>query len=375
MTLENFWRFLRKGLGERKAQWRYCLRLTVAGVAAFALAQFANFPLHGLWAVLTAVVVTQISVGGSLRATAEYVIGTLGGAIYATAVALIVPHETNVQLAIALAISIAPLALLASLDVRFRVAPFTAVLVLFVSNWFHQDPLESGALRIVEVLIGGLTAIVVAIVILPERAHARAIEAAAGILERFADLLPMLFKGFTQQIDVEAMYAKQDELGAAVFHFQEVASEVKEERLTAFVDELDDAALGRTLLRLRHDLVILGRAATEPLPPDFAKRLCVPLDQIAHHVVVHFRDCADALRRRVAVSSPQAIAAAYDAYAQEFAALRAEGLARSLSVPDLERVFALGFALEQLNNDLSDLRRCLRESAKAVKANQEKPTS
>ncbi len=240
---------------------------------------------------------------------------------------------------------------------------------------FTRAPLESAAYRILEVLIGGLTAIVVAIVILPERAHARAIEAAARILERFADFLPMLFKGFTQQIDIEAMYAKQDELGAAVLHFQEVASEVKEERFTAFADGLDDAALGRTLLRLRHDLVILGRAATEPLPPDFAKRLGPPLDQIARHVVVHFRDCADALRRRVTVSSPQPIEAAYDAYAQEFAALRSEGFTRSLSAQELERVFALGFALEQLNHDLGDLRRCVRESAKAVKANQEKPTS
>lgn len=372
MTLENFWRFLRKGLGERKTQWRYCLRLTVAGILAFAASQFANFPLHGLWAVLTAVVVTQISVGGSLRATAEYVIGTLGGAVYATAVALVVPHETNVQLAIALAISIAPLALLASLDVRFRVAPFTAVLVLFVSNWFHEGPLESAAFRILEVLIGGLIAIVVAMVILPERAHARAIEAAAGILERFADFLPMLFKGFTQQIDIEAMYARQDELGAAVLHFQEVVSEVKEERFTAFADGLDDAALGRTLLRLRHDLVILGRAATEPLPPEFAKRLGPPLEAIAQRVTDHLHACADALRRRVAISSPQPIAAAYDAYAGEFAALRSEGFTRSLSAQELERVFALGFALEQLNHDLDELRRCVRDSAKVAKADHQK---
>jgi hypothetical protein len=41
-----------------------------------------NIPLGGLWTVLTAVVVTQMSVGGSLKATTEYFTGTLGGAVY-----------------------------------------------------------------------------------------------------------------------------------------------------------------------------------------------------------------------------------------------------------------------------------------------------
>ena len=47
------------------------------------IAQFFALPLHGLWVVLTATVVTQLSVGGSLRAGLEYVLGTLGGALYA----------------------------------------------------------------------------------------------------------------------------------------------------------------------------------------------------------------------------------------------------------------------------------------------------
>ena len=52
-----------------------------------------NIPLHGLWAVLTAVVVTQISVGGSLHATTDYVLGTIGGVIYAAAIAVLIPHR------------------------------------------------------------------------------------------------------------------------------------------------------------------------------------------------------------------------------------------------------------------------------------------
>ena len=48
----------------------------------------------------------------------------------------------------------------------------------------------------------------------------------------------------------------------------------------------------------------------------------------------------------------------------EIAALRDEGLTRALSSSDLERRFALGFALEQLHQNLGDLRRCVQEWAR-----------
>jgi hypothetical protein len=61
-----------------RTQLRFCLRVTVAGLFAFAVARVLPIPLHGLWVVLTAVVVTEMSAGRSLRATVEYMIGTFG---------------------------------------------------------------------------------------------------------------------------------------------------------------------------------------------------------------------------------------------------------------------------------------------------------
>ena len=48
----------------------------------------------------------------------------------------------------------------------------------------------------------------------------------------------------------------------------------------------------------------------------------------------------------------EAALAAYDA---EVAAIRSEGLSSALQTPDVERFYALGFALEQLCRDLADL--------------------
>jgi len=87
----------------------------------------------GVADVLTAVVVTQLSVGGSVRATIEYVVGTLGGAVYAGAVGALIPHATMLAQDFVLILTIAPLGLAAAINPNFRVAPFSAVLVLLLA--------------------------------------------------------------------------------------------------------------------------------------------------------------------------------------------------------------------------------------------------
>src|SRR6187200_1695627 len=95
MTIGAAWTQARARLSLYRAQLRFCLRMTAAALLAFALAQIWNIPLNGLWSVLTAVVVTQMSAGGSLHATSEYVLGTIGGAIYAATIGVLIPHTTT----------------------------------------------------------------------------------------------------------------------------------------------------------------------------------------------------------------------------------------------------------------------------------------
>ena len=70
---------LRHWAAQHRAQLRLCLRVTLSAVCALALAHALALPLP-LWTVLTAVLLTQISVGRSLKATADYLASTLGGA-------------------------------------------------------------------------------------------------------------------------------------------------------------------------------------------------------------------------------------------------------------------------------------------------------
>jgi uncharacterized membrane protein YccC len=364
MSFGTAWSSARVRLKPYRVQLRFCLRMTVAALLAFALAQVWNIPLHGLWAVLTAVVVTQMSLGGSLHATTEYVLGTIGGAIYAAAIAVLIPHTTALALAGVLALTIAPLAYAAAVSPRFRVAPFTGAIVLLISGQLGEGPVESALYRLLEVAIGGGVAVVVSLLVLPERAHGLGLEAAARVLDVLARLLLKLLAGFTQSLDVAETTRMQQEAGRALAAFQAIAAEAKSERTINLVAEPDPAPLARTLLRLRHDVVIIGRAAAPPLPEEFAKRLGPPLARVAECTSKYLQESASALASRRAPPPLKPMEDALAAYNAEIAALRGEGLTRTLTIAGAEQLFTLGFALEQMHQNLADLERCVQEWAR-----------
>jgi uncharacterized membrane protein YccC len=351
----------RQSLRAYGPQLRFCLRTTVAGLVAFAIAKNFTFPLHGLWTVLTAVVVTQVSVGGSLRATVEYVVGTLAGAVYAAAVGVAIPHPTALLQGLVLALAIAPLAFASAISPRFRVAPFSAVLVLLIGSELGQSPIASAITRVLEVALGGAVGMVVSLVVFPQRAHSLGAAAAVKTLGQLADLLPKLLAGAAQKFDAAEVARKQGELGASVAAFQALALEAERERIVPFAPGADPAALSRTLLRLRHDLVILGRATASPLPQAIAQRLGPPIDRFGAEASEFLRGSASAL---ASAHEPPPLAATektLKAYEAEVAALRAEGLIRGLSTAEVEGIFALGFALDQLGRDLADLAQRIQE--------------
>jgi hypothetical protein len=121
-------------------------------------------------------------------------------------------------------------------------------------------------------------------------------------------------------------------------------------------------------LRLRHDLVMIGRGSVEPLPSDLEARLAGPLAGVNDAFVAYLRSMASALRTRAACPATSPVDAALQTYAAEVAALRNEGLIRGRPGDVAERFFALGFSLEQMRQNLKDLGRCVAEWSEAPPA-------
>jgi uncharacterized membrane protein YccC len=138
----NAWTSLRHWIGAKRAALRLCVRMTVAGLLAYALAILFGLP-QGYWAVFSAIIIMQASVGGSVKAAIDRLIGTLGGAIAGGVVAFFVPHNDPISLGIALVIALAPLTLVAAINPNYRIAPLTAVIVLLTPGAQQLGPVGS----------------------------------------------------------------------------------------------------------------------------------------------------------------------------------------------------------------------------------------
>jgi uncharacterized membrane protein YccC len=355
-------RSLRAQLAERKAQMRLAMRITTAALLSLLLSQLLHLPMP-LWTILTSLILTQVSIGRSLKATIDYLVGTLFGAVYGGAVVTLVPHGNEIALVGVLILVVAPLALLGAINPRFTTSAFTGVMVLMVPDMTHTSPIESAFFRMIEVAVGGAVAVVVSLAVLPARAHALAIEAAAQMLELAAQSLPPLFAGFSETRDAAEMAKIHDNLGLALVRLNTIAGEARLEQIRFLDTAPETGPLRRTLLRLRHDFVMIGRAAAVPLPDVIQKRLGRPLARVADTAAEYLRRSGQSLITRQASPSLAAAEAALEGCAEAFGTIRHEGLTRDLPVDTAERIFALGFALEQVRHNFHDLERCVTETA------------
>jgi Fusaric acid resistance protein-like len=352
--------FAKRMLGSlrgRKTQLALAVRLAVAAVAAYAIARALHLMLP-LWAVLTSLIVTQMSVGRSLKATRDYMLGTIGGAAYGGAIAMLIPHSGEGGLLALLVLAVAPMAFVGAINPSLSAATVTAVIVLLVPAMNHANPLDSTIDRLFEVTVGAVTGLVVSFLVLPSRAVSQIRTNAAQLLELLAAAFAELLAGLTRGLDNDALHRIQDGIGTAMASLHATGLEAERERAAHLSSGPDTGPLLRTIQRLRHDVVMIGRASGVPLPANVQARLVRPLSDVSKAIVDNMRAVAVSLRSGSGAVDIQPVDAALQAYAAEVAALRSEGLIRGVPVDVAERFFALGFSLEQMRQNLNDLDRC-----------------
>jgi uncharacterized membrane protein YccC len=360
----KLWNDLRGWAGANAAALRLCFRMTIAGLLAYLLAEAFTLP-RGYWAVFSAIIIVQTSVGGSVKATIDRVIGTIGGAVAGGAAGYLLPHESVLSLGVALVVALVPLTLVAALWPHYRVAPLTAVIVLLTSGAQHLELLESAFYRIFEITLGSFVGLGISLVLLPARAHGLMTSAAACMLGHLADLLGdwlAVLAGGGERVRIIQL---QDDIRAGMARLEIVAGEARHERRTHLTQEFDPDPLVRAVFRLRNDVVMIGRAAAEPLPGPILARLRPPLEQVSQVARRFLRTCADSLRER---KNPPALDAVEQALAKFIATieeLRCEGATRALPVENIGRLYALGFAFEQLRQNFVDFRNRVTECARA----------
>jgi len=357
-SIATFRRWLRALLRRHRKELDLCFRISTSAVLTLVVSQLLHLRF-GLWAVLTAVVLTQMSVGRSLKATTDYFAGTLGGAIFAGAVGTLIPHDSGIALTFVLAITLVPVALVAAENSRFSAGPFTAVLVLLAPTITHLGPIASAFERVMEVAVGCSVGLAVSFIVLPARAYDLSIDAARRMLDLMAKELPELLGGLARELDQAAVMRVGEEIDETYASAQAIAVEGTRERMAYWTATPDPRPLLWTLLRLQHDLVMIGRTA--PLPTAIHARLGPVLAGIGRAAATYLRASSAALAVRRHATQLQAVDAELDDFVAEMSVLSQENLIRNLPVEAMERIFTLAFALEQLRANLNDLERCVVE--------------
>ncbi len=340
----------------------FALRLTAAALLTLWLSYRLAVALP-LWAVLTALIVTQISLGRSLKATLDYFVATIGGVLWGGLIAVFVPHSSEAALLFVLVLAIAPLAFAAALYPSLSVGPVTAVIVVLIPQMLHTTPIASGLDRVIEVFLGGLTGLFVSFTLVPSSAFQHTREIAAQVLRSMARAVSELVDGFEHGLDDVEAHRIQDGIGQQLGELSAVTAEAERERPLRLASDPLTGPLFRTLLRLRHDLVILGRAAQLPLPAALNASLQPSLAAIGTETRAYLDMCATSLMSKRSPPSQEAFELALARYTAEIDVVRQAGQLRDLPSDALERVFAARFALEQMHRNLGDLDRCIEEWA------------
>lgn len=341
----------------------FALRVTAAALLALWIAQIAKVRLP-LWVVLTALALCQTSLGRSLKATFDYMAGTLSGALWAALVTYAVPQTGEASLLLTLAIALAPLAAAASYDPRFIAAPITAAIVTLIPQITHATPLASALERVLEVSLGGAVGLFVSYVMLPTSAFRHTRELASQSLDHMATALQELIGGLGRGLDTAETHRIQDGLGAELARLAAAGGEAEHERRLRWGADPLTSPLLRTLLRLRHDLVMVGRAAGAPLPDHIREALEPPLAGVGSAIGDHMRLCGTALQSHRGAPLNTPVDGALRTFTAAIDRLREASAFRTLPSESVERVFAIGFALEQVRRNLHDLDRCVDDWAR-----------
>ncbi len=342
----------------QRARLWLVLRIMIATTLAYLLATALHLK-QGYWAVLTAVIVTQNSVGGSLKAAVDRLVGSVCGALVGALAAVLAPVHTPFAFALVLVAALTPLVVLTAYFPNYRIAPVTAIIVLLSSGAATMGPLDYALDRVQEIALGSVLGVAVSMLIAPARADMQLREAAAETALLLAQIMtalePAVRTGAPDLGKLPAgVRATLNRLGTA-------AEEAAHERRSRLSNQPDPEPLFRTLRRLQQDILALKRMFGAPWPETIHAALALPWSTYVQAVAAELSALAAALPTRHPPPDSSVLRTAMADFIAAIDKVRQEGNTRELPTDAAGRIFGSAFGVEQLQRDLDDLAERTRE--------------
>jgi uncharacterized membrane protein YccC len=344
---------LTRRLRAHRAKLHRAVRVAIASALAFELATRFELP-QGFWAVITAIIVMQNSVGGTLAASIDRMVGTIGGAVVGAAVAVL-GSMVALPLVLGLVGAMFPLSIAASVYPSMRIAPVTAAILLLATP-SDANPIVSATDRVFEIGLGSVIGLAVALFVFPARAHRVLIDKAAQTIFLLAELLRSTLARLYGNRDDDGLSHLHDRIRACLSEAETAGSETARERFSLLADAPDPASLLRAIRRLRNSVILVGRASAEPLPKQVVPHLLEPLHRADAALTEFLIGLSQSMPPHEPPPPLDSVNAALDLYGQAMRLIWEDPHTREMALEAVGRVFTLAFALEQLRENARELR-------------------
>lgn len=326
------------------------VRIAVACAVAYAAYKLLGFK-QGYWAVFTVLIVMQGSIGGTLGAAFDRLLGTLVGAGLGALGAW--AHDGGVVAQGGALVTVASLGgYIAVLRPQLKVAPVTASIMMLTVP--PDSPIVDFVIdRVAEIMLGGLIGVAAMALILPARSGVLFTDRAAKALDTMQALLEQMAEAIASGA-APSLGSSLVALRPTLVGVEQALKDADREHAARLWRHAIPPAVPRTLWRIRSDIVLVARA----LNPSFPDAVRAALSEPAAALLLRSRDevlaCSTALRGRKPVERVD-VTAARQAFSAALTAFRISAEGNALDLDMAGHVFGFSFALDELARDLGDL--------------------
>jgi uncharacterized membrane protein YccC len=337
------------------------IKTGLAGAITYAVYIGWHLP-QGYWAVFTALVVTQVTLGASWKPALYRTVGSTSGALAAMIVMLILGPETF-RVAIALFLLASLFGYLTVLHPSFSAAGFTAAIVLVLGR-IEGTPIHIGWLRVLYTLLGSFVAFAVGALIWPVRAREGLRLKIASIIDGTGALYRAITACALQGIDNEQQVRQLDhqlhDLRRGITQqMSEARSELSFSRFnqSAYQQAVDlGDQIRRRLTGMAEDSSLYMHARVEP-------GLLPSLPRLAETTAHSFTALAEGMRTPGQLVSSADLDAAVADFKADLTKLRAQRVTSPFALDRMLPFWVLVFNLREVAQDLKELESILPQLA------------
>ncbi len=337
------------------------IKTGLAGLITYAIYIHWHMP-QGYWAVFTALVVAQVTMGAAWKPAFYRTVGSTAGALAAMLLFVILGPGV-VRVGVMLFLLATLFGFLTVLHPSFSAAGFTAAIVLVLGR-IEGSALHIGWLRVLYTVLGSVVAFAVGALIWPVRAREGLRNKLANILDGAGSLYRAVTAAALQGIDnepqIRALDRQLHDLRRGITQQMDEArnelafTRFNQDAYQDFVQAADQ--LRRRLTAMAEDSSLFVHAQVEP-------GLVPSLPALAEKTSQTFSAMAQAVRKKETTPSSNELDAALRDLDADLAQLREQRATAPLALDRMLPFWALVFNLREVAQDLKQLESTLPELA------------